>query len=155
MNVQFYASPVGLLEIRADARKLRAVSLVREAGAERPNALTQRTIAQLEEYFAGKRQEFTIAALLHGTPFQRAVWSAVARIPYGWVATYGQLAAAVGRPAAYRAAASAVACNPLLILAPCHRVVGANGLGGFSCGLSVKRALLRLEGVEISDKTAF
>lgn len=155
MSVQFCASPVGFLEILADQRKLRAISFADEAGEDAPNEITQRAAAQLAEYFAGKRQEFNIAALPHGTPFQIAVWSALSRLPYGKVATYGQLAAAIGRPSAVRAVANAVGANPLVVLLPCHRIVAADGLGGFTGGLEKKRTLLRLEGVEISEKSAF
>ncbi|MBQ7871496.1 MAG: methylated-DNA--[Oscillospiraceae bacterium] len=111
--------------------------------------------AQLREYFAGERREFTVDLAPAGTPFQKAVWAAMCRIPYGKVVTYGQLAAAIGRPTACRAVANAVGKNPILILQPCHRVVAAGGLGGFSAGLEKKRALLRLEGVEIAENSPF
>ena len=154
MSVQYLPSPIGLLELRADQRKLRALSFAETAGESSPNRITQECAAQLEEYFARKRQEFTVAVLPHGTPFQQAVWSAMAQIPYGRVVTYGQLAAAIGRPTACRAVANAVGKNPLPILLPCHRVVAANGLGGFSAGTDRKRWLLRLKGVETTEKSA-
>lgn len=156
MALQYLQTPVGILRITADQRKLRGISFCERPGEdERPNTLTQQAAVQIEEYFSGKRKSFTVPAMPHGTPFQLAVWSALTRIPYGKVVTYGQLAAAIGQPKAVRAAANAVGENPFLILFPCHRVVASNGLGGFSAGLSVKRRLLALEGVEIAEKSAF
>ena len=155
MSVQYWKSPIGVLQIRADQRKLRSIVLTEAAEESHPNPITEKAICELEEYFSGKRKSFSVAALPHGTPFQLAVWNALARIPYGKVVTYGQLAAAIGHPNACRAAANAVGKNPLLILLPCHRVVASNGLGGFSSGLAAKRSLLTLEGVEIAEKSAF
>ncbi len=150
--VQYYVSPIGLLKLTADQRKLRGVALVPDkAEEERPNFVTQQAKSQLEEYFAGKRTEFTMFFLYHGTDFQRLVWSKLSEVPYGKVVTYGQLAAAIGQPTAARAVANAVGDNPFLILLPCHRVVAADGIGGFSAGLEAKKQLLTLEGINFSD----
>ncbi len=152
--VQYYESPIGLLKISADQRKLRGVELVGEkTEEERPNFITEQAKTQLEEYFAGKRTEFTLFFLYNGTDFQRLVWSKLSEIPYGKVVTYGQLAAAIGQPTACRAVANAVGQNPYLILLPCHRVVSTEGIGGFSAGLEAKKQLLTLEGVNFSDST--
>lgn len=153
MPREYLLTAVGLLEIVADQRKLRALNLVKERGEEGSNSVTQQAKEQIEEYFAGKRQQFSLVAKPAGTAFQREVWLTMSRIPYGKVVTYGQLAAAMGRPEAVRAVANAVGKNPLLIFYPCHRVVGAKGLGGFSAGLEAKRKLLALEGVEIPQKS--
>jgi methylated-DNA-[protein]-cysteine S-methyltransferase len=150
--VAYYESPIGLLEIRADQRKLRGVTLVTEAGEAAPNEITQRAIDQLSEYFDGKRTDFSLFFIPMGTEFQREVWMKLAEIPYGKVVTYGQLAAAIGQPTACWAVAQAVGQNPFLILLPCHRVVAADGLGGFSAGTEAKRKLLAVEGVEFSEK---
>ena len=150
--VAYYNSPIGILEIRADQRKLRGISLVSEAGEAAPNEVTDKVIQQLSEYFDGKRQDFSLFFIPMGTDFQREVWMKLAEIPYGKVVTYGQLAAAIGQPTACRAVAQAVGQNPFLILLPCHRVVAADGLGGFSAGTDVKRKLLTVEGVEFSEK---
>ena len=155
MARQYVQSPVGLLEILADQRKLRSLRPVQERGEDFPNPVTQRVQQLLEEYFSGKRTEFDVVALADGTPFQHGVWDAVSRIPYGKVASYGQLAEALGNPSACRAVANAVGENPLLILTPCHRVVAADGLGGFSAGAEAKTLLLALEGVEIPEKGGF
>ena len=152
---QYLHTPIGVLELHADQRKLRAISLAPQAQEDMPSPITQQVSAQIEEYFAKKRTEFQVFCLANGTPFQQAVWSKMAQIPYGKVATYGALAAAIGQPTAVRAVANAVGQNPFLILWPCHRVVASNGLGGFSAGLDAKRTLLMLEGVEISENTAF
>ena len=152
--IQYYDSPIGLLQISADQRKLRGVALVDDrTEEERPNFITEQAKAQLEEYFAGERTEFSLFFLYNGTDFQRQVWSKLSEIPYGKVVTYGQLAAAIGQPTACRAVANAVGQNPYLILLPCHRVVASDGIGGFSAGVEAKKHLLTLEGINFSDST--
>lgn len=103
---------------------------------------------QLAEYFEGSRAEFFVTASARGTEFQRRVWAALAEIPYGETISYGTLAARVGAPRdRIRAVAAAVGANPLLIIRPCHRVVGADGsLTGYAGGVPAKRALLVHEG---------
>ena len=101
---------------------------------------------QLREYFRGQRTAFDLALHPKGTPFQLAVWKALAEIPYGQTRSYGDVARAVGRPAAVRAVGLANGRNPLPIVVPCHRVIGANGkLVGYGGGLAVKQALLDRE----------
>jgi methylated-DNA-[protein]-cysteine S-methyltransferase len=101
---------------------------------------------QLIAYFAGELRVFHIPLAPRGTPFQREVWAAVAAIPYGSTATYSEIAAAVGRPSACRAVGAANGRNPLPVIVPCHRVVGAaGGLTGYGGGLDRKRSLLDLE----------
>ena len=103
------------------------------------------------EYFAGARRVFTVPLAPAGTPFQRLVWDALREIPYGATATYGEIAARIGRPGAARAVGSANHHNPLSIFVPCHRVLGANGaLTGYAGGLEAKRKLLAIEGVRLS-----
>jgi len=102
---------------------------------------------QLADYFAGRRQDFDLPVDPPGTPFQRQVWAELARIPYGRTVSYGELARRVGRPAAARAVGAANGANPVPIVLPCHRVIGADGsLTGYGGGLPIKRALLALEG---------
>lgn len=150
--IQYYDSPIGLLQISADQRKLRGVAFVTErAEEERPNFVTEQAVSQLKEYFAGQRQTFDLFFLYNGTDFQRRVWSKLSEIPYGKVVTYGQLAAAIGEPTAARAVANAVGQNPYLILLPCHRVVGSDNLGGFTPGIAVKKQLLSLENINFSE----
>ena len=143
--------PIGTLGLMDDGQGLGRVFLRREGVEpdvpEGETALTLQAAAELDEYFAGQRKTFTVPLSPHGTPFQLAVWEALRAIPYGGTRTYGEIAAAVGRPKAARAVGMANHDNPLLIVTPCHRVVGKNGsLTGFACGLEVKRRLLELEG---------
>lgn len=105
---------------------------------------------QLEEYFSGLRASFSLPLNPQGTAFQKKVWQQLEAIPYGQTRTYGQIAAAVGQPTASRAVGGANHNNPIAIVIPCHRVIGANGkLTGYAGGLDIKEMLLRLEGVEV------
>ncbi|MEW1640756.1 methylated-DNA--[protein]-cysteine S-methyltransferase [Streptomyces sp. NPDC091219] len=102
--------------------------------------------AQLRAYFAGELKEFTLPLRLHGTPFQQRVWDQLLRIPYGETRSYGDLADALGNPGASRAVGLANGKNPVGIIVPCHRVVGANGsLTGYGGGLDRKQRLLDFE----------
>nr|WP_245182402.1 methylated-DNA--[protein]-cysteine S-methyltransferase [Glaciimonas immobilis] len=104
---------------------------------------------QLDEYFGGTRQQFDLPLALQGTPFQRSVWEALIAIPFGQSTTYGHHAAVIGKANAVRAVGTAIGRNPVSIIVPCHRVVGASGaLTGFAGGLERKAFLLRLEGSE-------
>ena len=106
--------------------------------------------AQLREYFAGTRRTFDLPLAPRGTAFQQRVWAALRAIPYGETCTYGELAAAIGSPSASRAVGMANHHNPIPIVIPCHRVIGANGtLTGYAGGLEIKRKLLALEGITI------
>lgn len=116
----------------------------RGRGEETP--LLRAAREELLAYFAGERRDFDLPLDPAGTDFQRAVWEALRAIPYGGTRTYGEIAAAVGRPKAVRAVGQANHVNPLPIFIPCHRVVGKNGaLTGYAGGLDLKRALLALE----------
>jgi methylated-DNA-[protein]-cysteine S-methyltransferase len=112
------------------------------------NPLLADAIDQLNEYFAGARETFSVPLRPAGTPFQLSVWRALEEIPYGHTRTYRDIACSIGKPTATRAVGAANGQNPLPIFVPCHRVIGSNGsLTGFGGGLDVKLALLRLEGV--------
>jgi methylated-DNA-[protein]-cysteine S-methyltransferase len=103
---------------------------------------------QLHAYFAGELHEFSLPLAPAGTPFQQSVWTALRAIPYGQTRSYLEIATAIGKPSACRAVGAANGANPLPIVVPCHRVIGANGtLTGFGGGIDVKRQLLALEGV--------
>lgn len=107
-------------------------------------------VRQLDEYFAGGRTEFDLPVDLHGTAFQKAVWTALRPIPFGQTVSYGDLAAELGRPTASRAVGRAVGANPVPIVLPCHRVIGSTGaLTGFAPGIPFKVLLLRHEGREV------
>ena len=152
--VLYRTYPIGILGLMDDGLGLSRVFLRRKdspaPAEEGETPLTRQAAAELEEYFAGKRMSFTVPLSPQGTPFQLAVWQALRDIPYGQTHTYGEIAAAVGRPQAARAVGMANHDNPLLIFTPCHRVVGKDGgLTGFACGLEVKRRLLSLEGIPV------
>lgn len=112
----------------------------------RPSELTQACRTQLEEYFAGQRQQFDLPLDACGTDFQRQVWQALSRIPYGETCSYGELAEGLGRKGAQRAVGAANGRNPISIIVPCHRVIGSNGsLTGYAGGISRKQWLLAFE----------
>ena len=115
------------------------------AHAVPPCPEAETAIRELEEYFAGTRQTFSVRIDAEGTPFQLAVWAALRSIPYGEVRTYGEVARMIGAPEAARAVGGACHANPCPIFTPCHRVVAAHGTGGFGGGLEIKRRLLALE----------
>jgi methylated-DNA-[protein]-cysteine S-methyltransferase len=120
----------------------------REAGppGERDAAAASLVVAQLGEYFAGERERFDLPLAASGTEFQRRVWEALRRVPYGRTASYGEIARAIGRPSAARAVGAASRSNPLAIVVPCHRIVGADGaLTGYGGGLERKAWLLEQE----------
>ncbi len=106
-------------------------------------------LRELAAYLSGKRVKFTVPVAPRGTAFQKRVWSAMRRIPWGGTASYGELARTAGAPRAARAVGSACGKNPLIIINPCHRVVAAADLGGFGAGLAWKRRLLGIEGQDL------
>lgn len=145
-------SPLGALllagEEGAGGLRLTSVRFTQVRRAATHPAFTE-VERQLGEYFGGTRQEFDLDLGDTGTPFQRRVWEAVAAVPYGKSVSYGEIAAAIGAPRdRIRAVGAAIGANPLLVVRPCHRVVGADGaLTGYAGGLERKRFLLTLEGV--------
>jgi methylated-DNA-[protein]-cysteine S-methyltransferase len=113
--------------------------------------LIKKTAAQIDEYLSGKRKQFTIPIALQGTEFQTAVWRELQKIPYGETRSYKDIAAAIGRPKAVRAVGMANNRNPIVIIVPCHRVIGHDGsLTGYGGGLPLKRRLLEKEGIMTS-----
>jgi methylated-DNA-[protein]-cysteine S-methyltransferase len=144
------ASPVGDVLLVANDEGLTALHFSPfdpPAGAPTPDApLLQRAVAQLGEYFAGERTAFDLPLAPPGTAFQRRVWDELARIPYGTTTTYGAVAQRLGDPRCVRAVGLANGRNPLGIVVPCHRVVGADGnLRGYAGGIERKQRLLALE----------
>jgi methylated-DNA-[protein]-cysteine S-methyltransferase len=140
-------SPIGRLGVAVDDAGVCQIRFTGPAGRPGSVELLDLAAEQLAEYFAGSRTEFTLPlASRGGTPFERAVWAQIAAIPYAEMITYGEIAARVGEPDAARAVGVACNRNPLPIVVPCHRVVGAGGkLVGFGGGLPLKRFLLELE----------
>jgi len=149
-----YPSPIGNILISADNEFV--TQLYFEGGVTTPPSLhvtnsgeskvLQMVTQELDAYFAGKLKHFTIPLKLEGTPFRQQVWEALQTIPYGEIISYKELAQRIGNPAAIRAVGGANHHNPVSIIVPCHRVVGANGkLVGYGGGLHVKEFLLALE----------
>jgi len=146
-------SPVGELTLTASDTALTGVYFPTSRHGRPPQPdgarsdVLDRVRSQLEEYFAGTRQTFDLPLAPTGTPFQLQVWELLRRIPYGATTSYGALARQLGDPTASRAVGAANGQNPIPIIVPCHRVIGANGdLTGFGGGIERKRWLLQHEG---------
>lgn len=158
-QILYYQSPIGVLKIKEENNFIVGVRLLTDSEKvwhteEEYNCSTLLTKAhnQLTEYFSGVRTTFNLPIRYsHGTPFQHSVWNALRDIPYGETRSYEDIAVAIGNPKAVRAIGQANTRNPVLLLVPCHRVINKNGtIGGFGCGVEVKRKLLQLEGLEIN-----
>lgn len=171
MDTMYMKSPVGPLLLEAEDGALKKILFAREASCDNTageladgsvalafdrseeargeaSSVLIQAACQLSEYFAGKRKTFELPLRPEGTEFQRRVWAALSEIPYGETRSYGQIAATIGNPGAGRAVGMANHKNPLPIVVPCHRVIGAGGsLTGYAGGLDTKRKLLELEGV--------
>jgi len=148
---QFWiATPLGGALLRLNGASVAELKLVQDAcDAEDAAAhpLAAQVQQELDEYFAGARREFSIPLATRGTEFQRRVWSELLKIPYGTTVSYTELTLRLGEIKALRAVGRANGANPVWIIIPCHRVIGANGeLTGYAGGLEVKRRLLELEG---------
>jgi methylated-DNA-[protein]-cysteine S-methyltransferase len=150
MNSVVHDSPIGPLTMLSDGERLVGLHF---AGFNSPldakelvDGVLDAARRQLDEYFAARRVAFDLPLAPRGTPFQRRVWTALLDIPFGETRSYANLARAIGKPAATRAVGAANGANPIAIVVPCHRVVGADGsLTGFGGGLHRKAFLLRLE----------
>jgi methylated-DNA-[protein]-cysteine S-methyltransferase len=147
-------SPIGKLFLAGDRDGLKHIDFPKEKRPANPGpdwmempAFFTSAVSELREYFAGKRQQFTIEIKPEGTDFQQSVWQTLREVPYGKTVSYGELAKRVGNPKASRAVGAANGANPIPIIIPCHRVIGTSGdLIGFGGGLDVKQFLLELEG---------
>ena len=138
--------PIGLLEITATDEAIVGVKPANHGENVEANDLAQKCKTELEEYFAGKRKNFDLPLADEGTDFQKQVWEQLQLIPYGQTRTYGEIAKMMGKPKASRAIGMANHNNPILILVPCHRVIGADGsLTGYAAGIEAKKYLLEFE----------
>jgi methylated-DNA-[protein]-cysteine S-methyltransferase len=146
-------SPIGLLTLVGDGDALCGLHMEDQAHQpsvspawRRDDRAFPKAVEQVAAYFSGDLTEFDVPLRLEGTPFQRRVWDALCEIPYGETQSYGQVAARIGRPTAFRAVGLANGRNPVAVIVPCHRVIGANGsLVGYGGGLDRKVRLLELE----------
>lgn len=146
----FLNTPVGWLQIVADQEGITAIRFLDKAPTEFMTPTLphlKEAYKQLSEYFQGKRVAFSLPLKPDGTEFQKSVWSRLGEIPYGKTVSYKDLALSIGRPKATRAVGMANNKNPLPIVIPCHRVIGASGdLTGYASGVDVKERLLKIEG---------
>jgi methylated-DNA-[protein]-cysteine S-methyltransferase len=140
MNAMQLDSPLGKITLVAEGDRLIGICL------EEKSPVLERAAAQLAEYFAGERDAFDLPLGAEGTSFQREVWGALQKIPFGETRSYEDIARQIGRPKAVRAVGAANGKNPLAVVVPCHRVIGKSGeLTGYAGGLSRKRWLLKHE----------
>ena len=154
--VGYNPSPVGWLRVVGDEQAIRSIEFP-NAGWTRPRRTAPPppgpvadALRQLAEYFARARRDFDLPLAPQGTDFQRRVWKCLQAIPYATTISYGELARRIGRPSAARAVGAANGANPIPIVIPCHRVIGASGaLTGFGGGTAVKAALLALESPQL------
>lgn len=143
-SVNYLSSPLGLIEINASQEALVSLFFVQEKRSpEIYTPLLERACAQLQEYFTGARKVFDLPIFANGTAFQRAVWNELLKIHYGQTVSYQQVAVAISNPKAMRAVGAANGRNPISIIIPCHRVIGADGsLTGYGGSLWRKEWLL-------------
>jgi methylated-DNA-[protein]-cysteine S-methyltransferase len=158
-------SPVGELKLVASDKGLTAIIWENDKASRVPlSALEQdnlhpvlcETERQLGDYFAGKLKKFSVPLDFNGTAFQKKVWEALLTIPFGETRSYGQIADQIGNPKSVRAVGAANGKNPISIIAPCHRVIGADGsMTGFAGGIAAKELLLNIEGHNKSQQSLF
>lgn len=143
-----YTFPCGTFRVEEEGGCIVSLTTLHVPPADMgtPTPLTDRLARQMEEYFQGIRTIFDIPYTLHGTSFQKRVWDALCQIPYGETRSYRDIAQAIGSPRGYRAVGMANHRNPVMLLVPCHRVIGADGsLGGYAGGVALKQFFLDLE----------
>ena len=142
-----FCSPIGIVRLTEEGGAITRIELSDAIDASSaPTPLLHEAEQQIMAYLEGKRQQLDFPIRIMGTPFQQRVWHALQQIPYGTTRTYGEIATEIGNPRASRAVGMACNKNPLLLIVPCHRVIGANGmLTGFAYGTDAKQWLLELE----------
>ncbi|ELC8443235.1 methylated-DNA--[protein]-cysteine S-methyltransferase [Clostridium perfringens] len=149
INKGYYNSPIGVLEIVESDGFIVEINFVQEANCLEDSSSEEikKCKKELEEYFEGKRTDFTVKInFAKGTDFQKSVWNALKKIPYGKTVSYKDIAEEIGNPKGFRAVGGANNKNPIAIIVPCHRVIGKNGsLTGYADGLSKKEYLLDIE----------
>lgn len=145
-SIIHHLTPIGWLTLRANHLGLTGVDFGKIGIPFDSSRILDQACEELDQYFRGERREFTIPLSLTGTPFQKMVWHALRKIPFGAIPSYSDIADEIGRPSAVRAVGMANNKNPIPIFIPCHRVIGRDGsLTGYAGGLEIKRKLLDLE----------
>lgn len=145
-KVWYYDFPIGKVAIACDDNGITDISVGALEGTLKKTEIIDRAAKQLEEYFDGQRREFDVPLSVEGTEFQKSVWDALMQIPYGETRSYKDIAVVVGNPKASRAVGMANNRNKIIIIIPCHRVIGADGsLVGYGGGLDIKKKLLEIE----------
>ena len=149
MGVLFFESKIGFIKITEDGGFITEIKLVNDAGKSiEVNENLIQAQNEIEEYLKKERKVFDLPIKLKGTDFQKKVWNELLKIPYGATRSYFDIAKNINKEKALRAVGTAIGKNPLLIVVPCHRVINKNGnLGGFACGLEVKKKLLEIENI--------
>lgn len=152
-------SPIGRLTLIASEKKLQFIAFEHEENKyndveiKKDHAILVQCEQELKEYFQGMRKKFTVPMELQGTAFQKKVWAALTKVPYGKTRSYGEQAQSIGNKKGVRAVGAANGRNPIPIIIPCHRVIASTGhLHGFGGGLSAKQKLLEIEGLEIKNQ---
>lgn len=146
-----FPSPFGFITISAEDEKITSVELWKKANSVGSSKVLEDAAKQLDLYLKGNLPRFSLQLKVSGTPFQLAVWKAIAKVPFGKTISYGEIATAIGKPLAARAVGAAVGANPTPLLVGCHRVLGSNGsLTGYSGGqgIKTKKLLLDHEGID-------
>lgn len=146
-----FPSPFGFITVSAEGEKITSVELCKKVTSVGSSKVLDQAAKQIELYLKGTLQKFSLPLKVSGTPFQLAVWKAIAKVPFGKTISYGEIAVAIGKPQAARAVGAAVGANPTPLLVGCHRVLGSNrSLTGYTGGqgLKTKKLLLGHEGIE-------
>ena len=142
-----FSSPIGAVRLTEDDGSITRIELIDATDEATSTPLQREAARQILAFLRGERQQLEFPFRMVGTSFQQRVWHVLRQIPYGATRTYGEIAVEIGNPRASRAVGMACNKNPLLLIVPCHRVIGANGkLTGFAYGTDTKRRLLELEG---------
>ena len=139
-------TPIGTLVVHQEEKKITKVFF---GLLKNKNIMKKSLMKEFDTYFSRKKTSFSLPLDLEGTTFQKSVWKAISKIPYGQTRTYSEIAKKIGKPRAIRAVGQACGANPVLIVIPCHRVVGASSLGGYAGGIQNKKWLLQHEGSKL------
>ena len=145
--ISYYKSIIGLIEVKAYSHSIFSIDIVAKKEKEyNSNSITEDCVRQLDEYFKGLRKEFNIPITIYGTDFQMAVWEEIMSVPFGQTASYKDIAIRIGKAKAARAVGNALNKNPILIVMPCHRIIGSSGgIKGFKHGMGIRKRLVQIE----------